>query len=65
MVSHVEGLISSTNSVSVVHGKISFFLFFALLGLKRFDLNGIMSIHRDIAAGIVIVREAGGLIFDP
>lgn len=27
MVSHVEGLISSMNSVSVAHGKLSFFHF--------------------------------------
>lgn len=37
-----------------------------VLAETRLDLKWyIISLHRDVAAGVVIIREAGGLVFDP
>ncbi|KAF2613361.1 hypothetical protein F2Q70_00009540 [Brassica cretica] len=63
----VEGLISSMKSNLAVHGKKKETLlrYYKVWFLQKKKETLLISIHRDVAAGVVIVREAGGLIFDP
>lgn len=62
---HAEGLTCFMNLDTVVHGMLLIISTFYGVTIFTTRLTQCASMIRDVAAGVLIVKEAGGLVYDP